>query len=65
MLENIKYLMILKTVDKNIAEGNFELALDKLNFLIKEDFKPASTYFKRACLCKKLIQNPPAVLPAY
>ena len=26
MLDNIKYLMSLKTIDKNIIEGNFELA---------------------------------------
>ena len=30
MLDNIKYLMSLKTVDKNIIDGNFELALEKL-----------------------------------
>ena len=38
MLENIRYLVALKSVDKNISDGNFELALDKLNFLIKEEF---------------------------
>ena len=55
MLDNIKYLMSLKTVDKNINEGNFELALQKLNFLIKEDYKPSITYLKRGNLCKKLL----------
>ena len=55
MLDNIKYLMSLKTVDKNIIDGNFELALEKLNFLIREDYKPSITYLKRGKLCKKLM----------
>ena len=55
MLDNIKYLMCLKTIDKNILEGNFELALDKLNFLIREEYKPSTTYLKRGKLCKKLL----------
>lgn len=55
MLDNIKYLMSLKTVDKNILEGNFELALEKLNFLIREEYKPSVTYVKRGQLCKKLL----------
>ena len=55
MLDNIKYLMSLKTVDKNIIEGNFELALEKLNFLIREDYKPSVTYLKRGQLCKKIL----------
>ena len=38
MLDNIKYLMCLKSVDKNILENNFDTALEKLNNLIKEDF---------------------------
>ena len=55
MLDNIKYLMSLKTVDKNIIDGNFELALEKLNFLIREEYKPSLTYLKRGKLCKKLL----------
>ena len=55
MLDNIKYLMCLKTIDKNILEGNFELALEKLNFLIREEYKPSTTYLKRGKLCKKLL----------
>lgn len=47
--------MSLKTVDKNIVEGNFELALEKLNFLIREEYKPSITYLKRGKLCKKLL----------
>lgn len=55
MLENIKYLVTLKSVDKNISDGNFELALEKLNFLIREEFKPSQTYLKRGRLCKNLM----------
>ena len=55
MLDSIKYLMCLKTVDKNILENNFDIALEKLNFLIKEEYKPSTTYLKRGKLCKKLL----------
>lgn len=55
MLDNIKYFMCLKSVDKNISENNFDIALDKLNYLISFDFKPAQTYLKRGKLCKKLL----------
>lgn len=55
MLDNIKYLVCLKSIDKNILENNFEAALSKLNFLIKEEYKPSLTYLKRGQLCKKLL----------
>lgn len=55
MLDSIKYLMCLRSVDKNILENNFDIALDKLNFLIKEEYKPSITYLKRGQLCKKLL----------
>ena len=47
--------MCLKTVDKNIADNNFETAFNKLNFLIREEYKPSETYLKRGKLCKKLL----------
>lgn len=55
MLDSIKNLMCLKSIDKYIAEDNFELALDRLNFLISEEFRPAETFLKRGKLCKKLL----------
>lgn len=55
MLESIKCMMSLKSVDKDISENNFELALAKLNILIKEDFRPSVTYLKRGRLCQKLL----------
>ena len=47
MLDNIKHLLLFKSVDKDIADNNFESALEKLNYLIKEEFKPSETFLKR------------------
>lgn len=55
MLDNIKYLMCLKSVDKYIAENNYDLALEKLNYLIKEEYRPSETFIKRGRLCHKLL----------
>lgn len=57
MLESIKCIMTLNSVDKDIAENNFDLALAKLNTLIKEDFRPSVTYLKRGQLCNKLLMT--------
>ncbi len=57
MLENIKFMVSLKSVDKDIASNNFELALEKLNILVKNDFRPSETYLKRGKLCKKLLMS--------
>lgn len=55
MLDNIKYLICFKSIDKNIADNKFDKALEKLNFLINVGFRPAETYLKRGQLCKKLL----------
>ena len=55
MLDNIKHLISLKSVDKDISEKNYDLALRKLNFLISEEFKPSETFLKRGRLCRKLL----------
>ena len=55
MLDNIKYLMSLKSIDKCIAENQFDIALEKLNFLIKEEYKPSETFLKRGRLCHRLL----------
>lgn len=57
MLDNIKYLIMLKTADKCIASNKFDIALEKLNFLIRQDFNPSVTYLKRGRLCKKLLMQ--------
>jgi len=54
MLENIKNLFIFNYVDKCISDKNYDLALEKLNMLIEEGYKPAETCLKRGLLCKKL-----------
>lgn len=55
MLDNIKHLILLKSIDKDISENEYEIALDKLNFLIKEEFKLSETFLKRGKLCQKLL----------
>ena len=55
MLDNIKYLMCLKSADKHVADREYELALEKLNYLIGEEFRPSETFLKRGKLCKKLL----------
>ena len=55
MLDNIKYLMCLKTIDKHIAEKEYDLALEKLNFLIRAEFRPSEMFIKRGRLCHKLL----------
>lgn len=55
MLDNIKHFFIYKTVDKDIKEKKFDLALNKLNMLIKYDFRPYETYLKRGMLFAKLL----------
>ena len=50
-------MISLKSVDRDIADNRFELALAKLNLLIKKDFRPALTYLKRGKLCRKLLMS--------
>ena len=55
MLENIKKLFTLKYVDNCINKGKYDLALESLNALINEGYKPAETFLKRGQLCHKLL----------
>ena len=55
MLDNIKYLFCLTSVDKDISDKNYDEALEKLNFLIREEYKPSVTFLKRGQLCHKLL----------
>ncbi len=55
MLENIKHIICLKSVDKDILEKNYDIALSKLNYLISEEFRPSETFLKRGRLCHKLL----------
>ena len=47
MLDDIKNYLTFNYVDKCIGDRNYDLALDKLNLLVKEEYKPAETMMKR------------------
>ena len=55
MLRNLKHFISLKLVDKLIRENNFELALERLNYLVEQDYCPKETHLKRGELCQKLL----------
>ena len=57
MLDEIKNYLTFNYVDKCIDDKNYDLALDKLNFLVKQEYKPAETMLKRAHLCRKLLMT--------
>lgn len=55
MLENIKNIFTYYYAQKCIEEKNYELALEKLNSLAEDEFRPADTFLKRGILCHKLL----------
>ncbi len=55
MLDNIKHIICLKSIDRDISEKNFELALEKLNQLINQEYKLTETLLKRGKLCHNLL----------
>jgi len=55
MFERIKYNICLNSVNKNIVDGDFEVAFEKLNYFIKKEFKLSETMLIRGRLCKKLL----------
>ena len=55
MIEKIKNFINYVYVDKYINDGKFDIALEKLNVLANEDFRPDETYLKRGMLCHKLL----------
>ena len=57
MFENIKSIIVYKTIDKLIHDGQYESALEKLNQLISIGFKPVDTMLKRGNLCHKLLMT--------
>ena len=57
MLESIKQLITLKSIDNLINNQNYDLALKQLNLLIYNGFRPCESYFKRAKLCRKLLMT--------
>lgn len=57
MLEDIKNYITFNYVDKCIADKNYDLALEKLNTLVEQGYKPSETILKRALLCNKLLMH--------
>ncbi len=55
MLDSLKALFTFKSVDKHLSDKNYDLAMEKLNELIKEGYKPNDVFLKRGKLCKKLL----------
>ena len=55
MFDNIKLLIYSKSIDKCIAEKNYDLALEKLNYLITQEYKLSETFLRRGKLCHKLL----------
>ena len=55
MLDDIKNYLTFNYVDKCIGDKNYDLALEKLNSLVEQEYKLSETIFKRALLCKKLL----------
>lgn len=55
MLEKIKNYLTFNYAEKCIINKNYDLALEKLNFLAEEGFKPSETLLKRGILCHKLL----------
>ncbi len=57
MLKLVKQFITLKSIDKLISDKNYDLALEKLNFLIQNGLYLNDAYFKRGLLCHKLLMN--------
>ena len=57
MLESIKQLITLKSIDAIINSNNYDLALEKLNQLIGNGFRPEETRLKRGKLFRKLLMS--------
>lgn len=55
MIEKIKNIFNYVYVDKCIKECKYDLALEKLNALVNDGFRPADTFLKRGKLCYKLL----------
>ena len=55
MLGNIKNRITLNLINRDILNGKYDIALDKLNKLISVDFRPSETYLARGILCRKLM----------
>ena len=57
MIEDIKNYLAFNYVDKCIADRNYDQALEKLNVLVKNEYKLSETILKRGLLCSKLLMT--------
>lgn len=57
MLDDIKNYLMFNYVDKCISDRNYDMALEKLNSLVEQGYKPSETILKRALLCRKLLMT--------
>ena len=55
MIEKVKNLFSYVYIDKYIKDKKYDIALEKLNLLANEGYKPADTYLKRGKLCHQLL----------
>lgn len=61
MLDNLKSAINFRYADKLISKGEYEKALDKLNYLVNEGYNLKETLMKRGRLCKKLLMTKSAL----
>lgn len=57
MLDDIKNYLMFNYADKCIGDKNYDLALEKLNYLVEQEYRPEETMLKRALLCRKLLMS--------
>ena len=57
MLDGIKNIINLRSIDKNISNNEFDIAFEKLNTLIYDGECTEEAYLKRGLLCKKLLMT--------
>lgn len=57
MLETLKQFITLKSIDSLIKNKHYDIALEKLNFLIQNGFHLEESYLKRGSLCHVLLMN--------
>ena len=57
MLDSIKQILALKSVDSHILASNYDLALEKLNYLIRSGYRPDETRYRRGKLFRLLLMS--------
>lgn len=55
MLEDLKNVLLYKSIDNLIKNKKYDEALEKLNILVKVGYEPIKVILKRGILCKNLL----------